>query len=56
MDQGKSSMSHVWLRPMSGNRRVIVRCDFDNVVTKRYDRNEMAAAIAAFPCTTACSP
>lgn len=35
---------------------MIVRCDFVRVVTRRYERRDMAAAIAALPCTTACSP
>lgn len=56
MDHGKSSMFHVWLRPMSGNFREMVRWDFESVVTRRYERKDIVAAIAAFPWTTACSP
>jgi hypothetical protein len=34
----------------------MVRFDFESAVTRRYDLREIAAAIAAFPYTTACSP
>jgi uncharacterized protein (UPF0297 family) len=44
---GKSSMFQVWERLMSGNRKDIVRFDFDRAVTRRYDRSEMEAEIAA---------
>lgn len=33
---------------MSGNRREIVRLDFERDVTRRYERSEIAAAIAAW--------
>lgn len=33
---------------MSGNRREIVRLDFEREVTRRYERREIAAAIAAW--------
>ena len=56
MDHGSSSMFHVWLRPMSGNFKEMVRWDFESVVTRRYERRDIVAAIAAFPWTTACSP
>lgn len=32
---------------MSGNRREIVRLDFERDVTRRYERREIAAAMAA---------
>lgn len=32
---------------MSGNRREIVRFDFESAVTRRYDRREIDAAMAA---------
>ncbi len=41
---------------MSGNLREMVRWDFESVVTRRYERRDIVAAIAAFPWTTACSP
>ncbi len=41
---------------MSANLSVTVRFDFESVVQSRYDRNDIAAAMAALPCTTACSP
>ena len=41
---------------MSGNRNVTVLLDFERVVQRRYERSDIAAAIAALPCTTACSP
>jgi hypothetical protein len=44
---GSSSIFQVWDRFMSGNRKDIVRFDFESAVTSKYDRNEMAAAIAA---------
>ena len=34
----------------------MVRWDFESVVTRRYERRDIVAAIAAFPWTTACSP
>jgi hypothetical protein len=33
---------------MSGNRKEMVRFDFESAVTRRYDRREMAAAMAAW--------
>lgn len=33
---------------MSGKRREIVRFDFERAVTRRYDRSEIAAAIAGY--------
>ena len=33
---------------MSGNRREIVRLDFERDVTRRYERSEIAAAMAAW--------
>lgn len=56
MLHGRSSIFHVWERLISGKRREIVRFDFESAVTRRYDRSEIAAAMAGFPCTTACSP
>lgn len=41
---------------MSGNLSEMVRWDFESVVTRRYERRDIVAAIAAFPWTTACSP
>lgn len=49
-------MFHVWSRSMSRKFSRMVRCDLDSVVTCRYERSEMAAAMAALPWTTACSP
>lgn len=34
----------------------MVRWDFERVVTRKYVRKEIAAAMAALPWTTACSP
>jgi hypothetical protein len=41
-------MFHVWSKSMSGNFSVTVLLDLDSVVTRRYDRSEMAAAMAAY--------
>ncbi len=40
-------MFHVCEKPMSGKRSETVRFDLESVVTRRYDRREMAAAMAA---------
>lgn len=69
---GRSSMFQVWVRSTSGKRRETVRFDLERKVTRRYERREIAAAIAAWwdvslqngsksgnptlPWTTACSP
>lgn len=45
--QGRSSMFHVWLRSMSGKRSETVRFDLERKVTRRYERREIAAAMAA---------
>ena len=41
---------------MSENFRLTVRFDLLKVVTSMYDLREIAAAMAALPWTTACSP
>lgn len=41
-------MFQVCAKDISGNRSVIVRFDFESAVTSRYDRREIAAAIAAY--------
>lgn len=48
--QGSASMSHVWEKSMSGKRRVAVLLDLESVVTRRYDRSDMAAAMAVWRC------
>ncbi len=40
-------MFQVCERLMSGNRKLIVRFDLDSAVTRRYERSDMAAAMAA---------
>lgn len=43
-------MFQVWERSISGKLRVTVLLDLESVVTRRYDRSDIAAAIAA--CST----
>lgn len=48
MLHGRSSIFQVCDKLMSGNRREIVRLDFERDVTRRYERSEIAAAMAAW--------
>jgi hypothetical protein len=41
-------MFHVWAKSTSGNLRVTVLRDLERKVTRRYERKDIAAAMAAW--------
>ena len=49
MFQGRSSICQVCEKEMSGKSSRTYRWDLESVVTRRYERRETAAAMAAFP-------